>query len=98
MMDEKLARGMTKRFLNELAPSMSAVVVDIDRLFSSPPRNSKNQARVLRRLEAKHAPMLGSVVVGRHGGTLKTAISRWTLSTLMVPGSPLRRGGTMSAL
>ncbi len=50
-MDEKLAKGLTKRFLNELLPPMEVLDRDIDNLCASPPGNQKNQRRTLQRLE-----------------------------------------------
>ena len=86
-MDEKLAKGLTKRFLNELLPPMEALYRDIDNLCASPPSNQKNQRRTLQRLEKKHSPLLTIGSVHRSGGQRSLVFPYWMCIDIAASGA-----------
>jgi len=82
MIDERLARGLTRRLLRDLAQPIDRLERDVDRLWGRPPTNATAQRRAVRRLGRRHAPVALGGRATRDGGRHLLVLPHWTLSDL----------------
>jgi hypothetical protein len=95
MTDEKLARGLGKRFLNELGTRLPAATEDLDELIERAPRNIKGMKRRIARLERRHRPLIGPILCKREAGTTRTIVPCWRISGLAVVGGDYEESGSL---
>jgi len=97
MVDEKLAKGLARRFLHDLGNRLPGAIDDLDALIEKAPRNLKGMRRRIDRLERRHHPVVGPILCTREAGAVRAIVPYWRLAGLAVVGGDYKQSGSLTS-